>query len=327
VTKLVLKHTFLTYGIMLILLLGFLQVVYGNNLEEIEQAIIAKGAKWTAAENVISRLPDAERKMRLGTIITGENESGNVPVVSALPAKFDWRDQSMVTPVRDQGSCGSCWAFASVGALESQVLMTSGGEPSAIDQSEQFVVSCNKKNDGCRGGVMGYVYNFLQLIGTPEEACFPYQAKDLPCRQTCREWRDTRVQIASWSWVTKDVDAIKAAVFENPVATAFYVYDDFDYYSSGVYEHVWGDRSGGHAVIITGWDDDPPEGVPCFIVKNSWSEGWGEDGYFRIGYSQVENEVSFGMDTGDFEMAGGAAPPITSRNTVTATWGNIKNTR
>jgi C1A family cysteine protease len=293
------------------------------NLEEVQKAIEQKGAKWIANENVISRLPLEERNKRLGALIDEEEQNGEMLSAAGLPSKFDWRDQGMVTPIKDQGNCGSCWAFASVGALESQILLTSGGEP---DLSEQFVVSCNRLNYGCDGGVMGIVYTFLKWTGTPNEECFPYRAKDLPCLRRCPEWRDTRVRIDSWIWVARDVDALKAAVYENPVAMAFNVYDDFFYYESGVYEHVSGELAGGHAVIIVGWDDNPPEGIPCFIVKNSWSEDWGEKGYFRIGYSQVMNEVAFGQDTGDFDMGETAASPAkTIRHNIVTTWGTIKS--
>ena len=321
------KKIALSCNILFFLLWGFLFAASGGDLEEVQKAIEQNNAKWTAKENPVSRLPFEEWKQRLGTIIEGKNQEGKIPSIMSLPSEFDWRDNdgNWVTPVKDQGNCGSCWAMSSVAALESQALIAGGNPSVEVDCSEQFVVSCNKRNNGCGGGYMQYVYNFLKWVGTPEEACFPYEAEDLPCRDVCDDWRDTRVQIDNWSWVTKDVDAIKAAVSENPVATAFNVYEDFRHYDGGVYEHVWGGLAGGHAVVVVGWDDEPPEEIPCFIVKNSWSEDWGEDGYFRIGYSQVTNEVAFGMDTGDFDM-GQAAPPITiRRKTVTDTWGAIKN--
>lgn len=281
-------------------LLLSLGLANAGNLEEVQKAIKQKGAKWAAGENSVSRLPLEQLKKRLGTIIERKNLRGEIPSVVGLPTSFDWRDQGMVTPVKDQGNCGSCWAFGSVAGLESQLLLA-GTTPNP-DFSEQFVVSCNKTNSGCDGGYMSRVYNFLARGGTPEEACFPYQAKDLPCLRACREWQETQEQISSWSWVTRNVDALKAAVYENPVPAAFVVYEDFMYYTGGVYEHVSGGVAGGHAILIVGWDDNPPEGIPCFIVKNSWDTNWGEAGYFRIGYSQVTNEVEFGDDAGDFEM-------------------------
>lgn len=84
------------------------------------------------------------------------------------------------------------------------------------------------------------------------------------------------------------VAALKAAVYNRgPVNVGYMVYEDFSSYRSGVYEYTWGKAQGGHGVVIVGYDDTKQ----CFIVKNSWGTGWGENGYFRIAYSQVNNEV------------------------------------
>jgi C1A family cysteine protease len=140
-----------------------------------------------------------------------------------------------------------------------------------------------------------------------------------------------RTKISSWSWVNKDVNALKEAIYENPVPVGLYLYQDFYNYTGGVYEHVTGIRVGGHAVLAVGWDDNPPDapGKGCFKVKNSWGTGWGESGYFRIAYTQVTNVVNFGIDSADFEMgAGSLAPPMTSSyETATTVWGKIKNSR
>ena len=115
----------------------------------------------------------------------------------------------------------------------------------------------------------------------------------------CSEWRDDVAGIERWSFVRQTVDALKAAVYENPIAVGYNIYSDFLYYESGVYEYVFGRFVGGHAVLIVGWDD----AEECFIVKNSWGENWGEDGYFRIAYSQVTNQVQFGLQAIDFDGA------------------------
>ena len=160
--------------------------------------------------------------------------------------------------------------------------MLVAGIPSP-DYSEQFVVSYNLRNSGCDGGYMDSVAKFLERVGTISEACLPYRADDRKFPRPCTEWRDELVGIDTWSWITQSVDDLKAAIYENPISAALYVYEDFLYYTEGVYEHVTGGYLGGHAIIIVGWDD----GEGYFIVKNSWDTDWGESGYFRIAYSQV----------------------------------------
>lgn len=280
---------------------GFPQNASSGELEQIQKAIREKGAKWVAGETSVSRLPPKERKQRLGTIIVGE-AAGEVPLALALPSKFDWRDSGAVTTIKDQEQCGSCWAFASVGAVESLELISQKYTlPALPDLSEQFLLSCCRINRGCKGGYMSVAYNFLKRTGSPPESYFPYQALNLPCRNVEQGWFRDRVRIASWQWVGQDVAALKQAVSENPVPCAFNVFEDFEYYTRGVYEHVTGDYLAGHAVVIIGWDDNPPEGIPCFIAKNSWGTAWGENGFFRIAYSQVTNEVRFGSDAADFD--------------------------
>ena len=139
---------------------------------------------------------------------------------------------------------------------------------------------------------MANVANFLKRKGTVSEDCLSYRANDRKLPFPCEEWREELVGIDAWVRVAQIVDAIKAAVYEKPIAAGFYVYADFVYYAGGVYEYVAGPFLGGHAILIVGWDD----AEECFIVKNSWGGDWGEDGYFRISYSQVANKVRFGSD-------------------------------
>lgn len=110
------------------------------------------------------------------------------------------------------------------------------------------------------------------------------------CDDKCADWESRLESISGWEWVTNDVHAIKTALLNGPVPGGMDVYTDFFYYTGGVYEQSWGNYEGGHAVIIIGWDD----GNQCWIVKNSWGTGWGEDGYFRIKY----NNCKIGVDAG-----------------------------
>lgn len=272
------------------LMAGAVQAV---SLQDIEQAIERSGARWRAGENPVWNRTDFEKQGLVGTILEGKNK--DVPMkgqFEALPTSFDWRSQNVVTSIKDQANCGGCWAFASVAALESLLLIDHivAAEP---DLSEQFLISYNLTNRGCNGGTLDRAAAFLQNRGTPSEACKSYQATSRKMPPPCSDWKEQAAGIGAFESVAQTVDALKAAVYKGPVPTGFYVFEDFYAYKGGVYTHVSGKQVGGHAVLVVGWDD----AQQCFIVKNSWGPSWGENGYFRIAYSEMSTDVAFGLDT------------------------------
>jgi len=267
-----------------------------EELARVARSIEKSGARWVAEENPISRLDPEERRQYLGALPLPQDASAAAParyLDKSLPPRLDWRDRdgvSWVTPVRDQGACGSCWGFSAVGAVESAILLQSGnaGLASTLDLSEQMLLSCTLGN--CLGWFVGPALNYIQSTGVPDEACFPYQANgSVPCDDRCADWADRVKKISGSTLVASDVDTIRNALQRQPVTVTFTVYSDFYYYGGGVYEHVWGDYEGGHAVVIVGYDDVEH----AWIVKNSWDADWGEDGYFRIlwGDSGMGGEV------------------------------------
>ena len=137
---------------------------------------------------------------------------------------------------------------------------------------------------------------FLKEQGVPGETCFPYVARDDPCDDRCPEWESQLVGIAEYEKAEQSVQGLQEALQYGTVIVAFDVYRDFDHYDSGVYEYAWGELRGGHAVLLVGYADVAGQyGGGYFIVKNSWGTGFGEGGFFRIGYSQVtEGPVHFG---------------------------------
>lgn len=293
----------LKWMVLIAVICGIVMVGSANavSLEEIQATIYQKGAAWTAGENEVWNKSMSERQRLVGTILQRKNLpafSTQKPLQS-FPESFDWRNSGVVTPVKDQGACGSCWAFASVGELESLAVMNVRlVENGFQDLSEQFLVSYNLSNNGCRGGAMDRAAEFLRKIGTPSEACKPYTATSKKLPLPCNTWKEEAETIQSWTYVPRTVEDLKAAVYQQPIATAFWVYTDFYSYTGGVYEHVSGELEGGHAVLVVGWDDTNQ----CFIVKNSWGPDWGESGYFRIAYSQMNNEVEFGTDSVQYEL-------------------------
>lgn len=281
-----------------------------DELSAISSSVKDKGAKWVAGETPISKLSPADRKHRLGSLKpllnTEEKKSAEAELSFltglTVPTSFDWRAATgtyvgnYVTPIRDQGNCGSCWAFATTAALESQVLIGSHAPGFDVNLSEQTLVSCGGSGN-CGGGYVNYAADFVTNTGLPLETCYPYTATNGTCAKACSGWTNSDYRTIGWHWVattSPTVAGLKAALYTyGPVVTTMDVYDDFFYYTSGVYSHTSGGYAGGHAVVIVGYSDSGQ----YFIVKNSWGPGWGEKGFFRIAYSQLNNAVYFGQYT------------------------------
>jgi len=325
------KKIFLLPFIVLIGSLIFSQFVFAEELEYIQSALQSSGARWTAGETSVSRLSAQERKSRLGALkplMTGNemflaNKSDKVMV---LPPSFDWRNnngENFVTPVRNQGGCGSCWAFAATAALESVTLIAQRTPGIDLNLSEQILVSTCSSAGDCGGGYPSGAASFIKDTGLPLENFYPYRAANSQCSEASSDWQNNTYRIKEYynvgSW-SPTVDDIKSALIQyGPLPTTLDVYTDFFSYRSGIYSLAPGCCSdskacsschyeGGHAVLIVGYDD----GEENFIVKNSWGTGWGESGYFRIDYSQLTNEVGFGQYTLAYETE----VDITSRLTV-----------
>jgi hypothetical protein len=192
-----------------------------------------------------------------------------------FPERFDWREMYGVTAVKDQGQCGSCWAFAAIGVLESKVYLDTGVEP---DFSEQQLVDCDSMSSGCNGGNYDSAWEYLKDPGACMEADYPYHAQNQQCEDTSH---DPYVRVTSYEYLNDSVDSIKAALQDyGPVATVMGANNNFQMYTGGC---LADDSNTGinHGVVIVGWDDTICEGG-SWIVKNSWGDGWGDNGFFTI---------------------------------------------
>ena len=194
-----------------------------------------------------------------------------------LPSFYDWRNHEGTTPVQDQSSCGSCWAFAAAGEMESKIRIYYG---LTLNLSEQQIVSCNPYGSGCDGGWAGSAYYVFMHYGGILENCMPYEASDL-VRCTQDDYLKF-TDMDTWVSIAHDVDQIKTTVFNNgPVCTSVDANDAWDGYSGGVIDAPGSGTN--HLVLIVGWDDRMGDsGV--WIVKNSWGAGWGEYGYCYVAY-------------------------------------------
>jgi C1A family cysteine protease len=283
--------------IVVILIISLAEAGLAITLEDVRAALATRKLDWIAEKTFISDLSEDQFKARLGAVPEMHREKGpfHISVPTAPPSHFDWRELNKVSSVKDQGDCGSCWAFSTVAALESLALIKSVSP--VMDASEQFLVSYDISNFGCNGGGLGRAARFLDQNGTIDERCLEYRADDNIQPFPCRKWGDSRIGITSSSWIVHSVESLKEAVYEAPVAATFLIFEDFKYYTSGIYEYVSGSYLGAHGILVVGWDDVGK----YFIVKNSWGEAWGEEGFFRIAYSQVTNEVQLGADAIIFE--------------------------
>ena len=224
-----------------------------------------------------------------------------------LPASYDWRSQpNGLPPVRNQQSCGSCWAFSTVGALECNIRIK---DAVTEDLSEQWLVSCNQSGWSCGGGWFAHDYHLevggltdpYGQNGAPYDSEFPYVASDVSCSGPYPHhyWIDDWAYIGSGSDVPA-VDEMKQAILTyGPISVGIYADNAFSAYGGGIFTNN-SDRSINHAVVLVGWDDNG--GVNGhWILRNSWGSGWGESGYMRIKYGC--NRVGYGACYVEYEPA------------------------
>jgi len=209
----------------------------------------------------------------------------------SYPASWDWRSKGIMTPVRNQGSCGSCWAFATVALFESLIKKETGV---ARDLAEQQLVDCVPGSD-CSGGYASDALKYMKNNGIVLEAFYPYTATD----GTCDTSRPADYYLTNYwtsylggNTLNQRIDSVKYAIYNyGPSALYMEIFNDFyTGYSSGVYVYDGTSSSlGGHLVCAVGWKDDATvTNGGYWICKNSWGSGWGESGYFRIAYGQVD---------------------------------------
>jgi len=212
---------------------------------------------------------------------------------SALPPTFDWRTKGVVTPIKNQGGCGSCWAFSTTGNLEGQWALWSKSK-ALTGLSEQWLVDCSNSclvsepqlcNGGCGGGLPWLAYQDIQKKkGIDSEAAYPYQGEQGPCQASEHASVAT---VSNWTAVSSDPTEIMTfLVSQGPLSITLNA-GLLMSYTSGI---ITGSPSScpvsemDHAVLLVGFDTTAS--TPNWIVKNSWGTSWGNEGYFQIAYAQ-----------------------------------------
>lgn len=275
---------------------------------------------WTAGHNKYFDGMDLEQiKHLMGTLETPEEFKlplKDIEPLQDIPDEFfsakEWPNCESIKEVRDQSTCGSCWAFGAVEAISDRICIASGQKLQTRISAEDLLTCCGMTcGQGCNGGYPSGAFNYWHRTGlvtgwlfNTTKWCQPYSfpecdhhttGKYEPCGASKPTPKCKNSCVAGYPgtyatdrWVADSVYSVPSQVAKiqteimthGPVEAAFTVYADFPTYKSGVYHHTSGSALGGHAIKIVGWGSE--NGTPYWLVANSWNEDWGDKGFFKI---------------------------------------------
>ncbi|WOL02246.1 zingipain-1-like [Canna indica] len=269
--------------------------VFTGNMERVSSFLQSDKRSYTIGLN---RFADLTTEEFIATFTGARSISSNTskpapmpfPYANmAAPSRIDWRDNGMVTPIKDQGSCGSCWAFSSVASIESINKIARG---KLISLSEQELVACDYNDAGCDGGLHYNAFAFVVSNGgiTTEEN-YPYQPDQSAC--DAAKLSDHAVSITGYSLVpTEDEASLMKAVANQPVSVSIDA-SEFMLYTGGIFDGPC-EANLNHEVTLVGYGTDK-NGTNYWIAKNSWGESWGDQGYLLLQKDVAEKEGLCGL--------------------------------
>lgn len=234
---------------------------------------------FTLGHNQFSHLTTDEFLGGFGVAPPASSKQNSAPLLGqpqASPDSIDWVVQGGVTPVKDQGQCGSCWSFSATGALEGAYFAKSG---ILVSLSEQQLVDCDSSSSGCGGGLMDNAFRYVQHHPLATEAEYPYKGVQGVCHASSTD-TPTLLVHGKVDLPQGDEHALAAALATQPVSVAIQANEfAFQFYKAGVLTAACGKQLD-HGVLLVGYGVDA--GVAYWKIKNSWGPKWGESGYIRI---------------------------------------------
>jgi len=268
--------------------------IFKDNLDKIE-AINSQKLSWWAAVNQFTDLTRDEFGHFLRAQSAGyrphmnnrtKKYTQNTGVKASCDSK-DWVSEGKITAVKNQGQCGSCWAFSTTGAVEGRRAIANNGSP--VSLSEMQLVDCSSQNNGCNGGLMDYAFEYIISDGgLCSESDYPYTAP--PKHWFCQKHNCNQVgKISSYQDVAKNANSMKEALCSGPVSVAIEADQDaFQAYGGGLFDGTCGNQLD-HGVLAVGFGTWTDGQSGYWKVKNSWGASWGADGYILIKNSDSAN--------------------------------------
>ena len=270
--------------------------IFAKNLDKIREINAQNKSYYLGLTGLTDLTQEEYKQFYLNKELKSAKQTSTLPFTHAnveAVDKIDWRDKGAVTPVKNQGMCGSCWAFSSTGSMEGINFINSG---KLISLSEEQLVNCDKTDHGCNGGLMDNAFKYvINNGGIDTEADFPYHAFAL--WRTCPADKEGNhaVTITDYTDVpTKNKDALLQALSAQPVSIAIEAdHFVFQNYRGGIItEDTCGDTLD-HGVLAVGFDTTAD--TPYWIVKNSWGASWGESGYVRLAINVTDTSGQCGI--------------------------------
>lgn len=270
--------------------------IYSANMKLIEEGNKSSEKTYTLGENVFADMTFEEFQNKF---LMEPKENKQEPVLTAAPLKskgsVDWRTvPGAVGPIKNQGECGSCWAFSTVAGLETAYFLKN---KTFVSFSEQELVDCaggQYRNRGCNGGIMPFAYMYIMDNGITTEDSYPYRGMEGWCQAAYKKPRYSLPDFAQISPI--DVNGLIAAIDKTVVSVAIEVQQDLQFYNGGVYNPPASCGQGlNHAVNTVGYSTTAS--VPYFIVRNSWGPNWGENGYFRMSIGSGNGSCGIANET------------------------------